>query len=267
LIAVAVVALLLSLSGCGGSDSTVDSPPVRGAAGVVEALQSGPLDFKVFVDDSESRSSTPLIAQSMTDVGNAFELTLAAGGSFSAKAIRGDLASTDLVEPVLVPSPGGGGDEIERSEKATQTRSEIEAAEKALVAAHKNHAAIPGLRGGSALADNLHQALASTDPASGRHTVILVITDGFDDSLKGHLGESPKRLAMRLSKHLGPAKKGNAAVTVLIAGVGASSGGDSGATAYGLLSAWKTACERTGAHCDVSTEVEDPVLLEAFGDA
>jgi hypothetical protein len=260
----ALLVVLLALSGCGNTGSSSGSTPVTEAdRSVVEVLRSGPLDFKVFVDDSASRASDPLIEQSMLDVQNAFELTLAVGGSFSAKSIRGDLASVDLVAPALIPAPGGGHDEIERSEIATATRSELEAATQALLGEHP----APGLRGGSDLAYNLRQALSSIDRASDRQTVIMVVTDGVDDSVKGHLGESPKQIAARLSSHLGSAAKGNAAATVVIAGVGMSSEGAPGGAAYRLQSAWEMACERTGARCAVSTEVTAPVLLEAFENA
>jgi hypothetical protein len=260
----AVFLSLVVLTGCGGGASSSSSGAAAGTENtVVEDLRAGPLDFKVFVDDSASRASTPLIEQSMVDVKNAFELTLASGGSFSAVAIRGDLGSAALVATAHVPSAGGGGNETERSEVATKTRSELQAAEEALL----KKGPIAGLRGGSALTYDLRQALASVDPASGGHTVILLVTDGVDDTVKGHLGESTKQLAARLSSHLGSKAKRNRSVTVIIAGVGESAKGAPGGAANRLKAAWKEACEKTGAQCSVSTEVEAPVLLEAFEDA
>jgi hypothetical protein len=263
----AVFAIFLSLvllTGCGGGASSSGSGATAGTENtVVEALRSGPLDFKVFVDDSASRASKPLIEQSMVDVKNAFELTLASGGSFSAVAIRGDLGSAALVATAHIPSAGGGGNETERSGVAIKTRSELQAAEEALL----KKGPIAGLRGGSALTYDLRQALASVDPSSGGHTVILLVTDGVDDSVKGRLGESTKQLAARLSAHLGSKAKRNSSVTVIIAGVGESENGAPGGAANRLKAAWKQACEGTGAHCSVSTEVEAPVLLEGFEDA
>jgi hypothetical protein len=259
------VAVLGFLVGCGDSGSSgSDTSEAHGPdTVVVEALQSGTLDVEALYDGSASRGSEPLIQQSMATVGNAFELTVAAGGSFSAKMVRGDLATADLVSPASIPSPDSASDEIERSEVASSTRSEISTATERLL----KDRSVPGLRGGSAIAYNLRQAIdgAATRSDPGTQSVIVVVTDGVDDSVKGHLGEQPQVLAKRLSASLGSG--GGDGDVILLAGIGTAKGGAPSAAANRLASAWQMACEKTGAQCAVSVEVESPVLLEAFENA
>lgn len=262
LLAVVILGLLV---GCGASaSSNSDAGEIQGPdARVVEALQSDTLNVEALYDGSESRHSKALIEQSMATVDNAFELTVAAGGSFSAKLMRGDLATADLVNPTRIPSPDSAGDEIELSEKASATRSELTAATEYLL----KKKSVPGLRGGSAIAYNLRQAIdaASTRADPNAQTVIVAVTDGVDDSVKDHLAEQPQALAKRLSASLGSG--GGAGDVILLAGVGTAKGGAPSAAANRLATAWKMACEKTGAQCAVSVEVESPVLLEAFENA
>jgi hypothetical protein len=86
LLAMAALGFLVGCGSSGPEESEAQGPD----AGVVEALQSGTLDVRVLYDGSASRDSKPLTEQSMNTVGNAFELTVAGSGSFSAKLIRDD---------------------------------------------------------------------------------------------------------------------------------------------------------------------------------
>ena len=259
LLAMAVLGFLVGCGSSGPEESEAQGPDAQ----VVEALQSGTLDVQVLYDGSASRDSKTLVEQSMNTVSNSFELTVAGSGDFSAKLIRGDLATANLVSPVSIPPAGGASDEIERSEKAGETRSELTNATNALLEEED----VPGLHGGSAIAYNLRQAIdaAATRSDPDAQTVIVAVTDGVDDSVKDHLGEEPQVLAKRLSASLGSGG-GNGDV-ILLAGIGTAKGGTPSAAANRLSSAWKTACEKTGARCAVSVEVESPVLLEAFEDA
>jgi hypothetical protein len=72
-------------------------------------------------------------------------------------------------------------------------------------------------------------------------------------------------LAKRLSASLGSG--GGKGDVIVLAGIGTAKGGAPSAAANRLSSAWKAACEKTGAQCAVSVEVESPVMLEAFEDA
>jgi hypothetical protein len=258
------VLVTIGLSACGAGAGANPNPPeaARPDAVMIQDLQGGDLELKALLDGSASRYSPPIVRQSMATVRNAFELTLAHGGSFSAELIRGDLATVPLVQAASVPAAGSSSSEIERSEIAAALRSELEAATEAL--AKDPH--VRQTREGSAIAYNLHEALANLEISGSRgQPVVVLVTDGVDDSVKGHLGESPQHLAARIASRLGSG--GAEGSDIIIAGVGTGVRGAPAGAATRLASAWRLACQRTGAHCSVSIEVESPALLEAFEDA
>jgi hypothetical protein len=251
---VAVAALLALLTACGATTPT-DAPSKHSAFSLTK-----PVEEDVEIDRSESNEEVSLRKQYFAAAMKAVEVVLRQGGALTVKTYfsRG-LDSVELLKtPVPTPDEASG---VSRAEQVIPIR---EAAETAIAEAlglapprPEVAEALEGMGGeGTDVSGSLAASLAESDGAANQ--VVIQITDGEDARFIGHYGDSPGELAALISPGLPHVAPGG---VIGMFGIGATANGTSTALNRRLVSAWRLACESTGARCFVSPSLDMSGLL------
>lgn len=248
ILAIGAMALCLGLAACGMSPAgTVGGKPI--------VPPDGPVSLDLGIDVSETTASKTLRQQYLAAGLEAAQAVLDRGGQLQVSVFfsRGLHAVTLLDAPVPTPEEVGG---VARAQEVVPIR---EAAGTALAEAlglaprrPEVADALAGLGGaGTDVGGSLAAGLAAT--TGQPNPVIVRLTDGIDADWAGGLDAPPRVLAGRIASDLPHVGRD---VTVALVGIGGTGDGIGTDATGRLLSAWRLACQTTGARCYVAPDLD-----------
>jgi hypothetical protein len=263
-----ILALVAALAVCttvvAACGSSTQAEPQATAKPVIPPGQ--PVDEQVEVDTSLSTADQLIRHEYLAAAMRGVEAVTEAGQhlgiyAYFSKGLSHNLKLLDATVPTTNELAG-----IPRAEKVVPTKNAAESVLTEVLGLTKQRqprvAQAMANLGHAREGTDVAGALASALEAAGgpEPSVVLTISDGEDLRFRGHYHESPKALAKRVMPLL---PKARPHTSLVIAGVGGSTGGTPTPLTERLLATWKLICHHVEAqHCLIQPDLD---LSRLFG--